>query len=149
MKTFSPRDMYFSPQCIRYGHKSNQTFVVNSHDQPAEGSESAGLSDDPKSLFSSPPSEWLHWCMGGKTFAYIAADGVVQLCAGISAECGNLRDVGYDFGKIWERSSLMQNVREYDWSCTETREQLTRRSDTRAEVNNEPAEPPISQGNIS
>lgn len=149
MKSFSPKDMYFSPQCVRYSHKGSQTFIPINRDHPAGGSESAAPSDDPKSLFSNPPSEWLHWCMGGKTFAFIAADGVVQLCAGISAQCGNLRDVGYDFSKIWERSPVLQCVRDNEWSCIETRERLIPKSNTSGQMHSETTEPPISQRNQS
>lgn len=124
MKNYSPRDMYFSPQCIRYSHKGNHVFPVDDEERVAVEGEPARSPDEPKSLFSNTPAEWLHWCMGGKTFAYIEADGTVQLCAGVPIRCGDLREVGYDFAKIWERSPVMQSVRDNDWSCTETRQQF-------------------------
>jgi MoaA/NifB/PqqE/SkfB family radical SAM enzyme len=108
MKSFSPRDMYFSPQCVRYGFKGNHTFAF----------------DSPNPTPPNSHSEWLSWCMGGKTFAYIDAVGNVQLCAGIPFKCGSLRENGYNFVAVWEHSEIMQDVRDNEWSCTDTRKQF-------------------------
>jgi MoaA/NifB/PqqE/SkfB family radical SAM enzyme len=105
MKSYSPRDMYFSPQCIRYGHRL-ETFVGDTR------------RDEEK------PSGWDHWCLGGKTFVYINAEGAVQLCAGLGSACGNLRSENFNFKKIWESSQLMKHVRENEWTCLQTRDQF-------------------------
>lgn len=104
MKSFSPKEMYFSPQCVRYGHRE-------------------GFGYGKIELADTPTSEWMHWCLGGKTFAFIDVEGGLHLCAGLQVKCGDLRDKEYDFLKIWEESDVMKNVREHEWSCTETREE--------------------------
>lgn len=104
MKGYSPRNMYFSPQCIRYEHRQ------------------AAWSGTEEDNGAPARAEWNHWCLGGKTFGYISATGDVQICAGIGLDCGNLREHRYEFRSIWYNSDVMKRVREQERSCTETRE---------------------------
>ena len=104
MKGYSPRDMYFSPQCIRYEHR--HTFGTR---EEGDNGATAG-------------SEWNHWCLGGKTFGFISAAGDVQVCSGIPVDCGNLRKYRYDFRSIWFTSNVMKKIREQERTCSETRD---------------------------
>ena len=115
VKQFSPDHMYFSPQCVKYGYKEFTDSFGTAYEQ--EGGASV--------------SEWRHWCLGGKTFAFISPTGLVQICAGIGIPCGDLRQKGYDFKQIWEHSEVFQKVRDQVGSCSTTRKALV------AEVNNE------------
>jgi MoaA/NifB/PqqE/SkfB family radical SAM enzyme len=106
VKQYSPDQMYVSPQCVKYG------FRALAGDQgPDDAAEPGEIA-----------SEWRHWCLGGKTFAFISPAGIVRLCAGISAPCGDLREKGYNFKSIWEESPIFRAVREQTRSCSETRD---------------------------
>ena len=50
-------------------------------------------------------------CTGGRSFAYITASGVVQLCGDLPLAAGSLRFSEYDFRSIWEQSRLFQTLR--------------------------------------
>ncbi len=102
MKQFSPEKMYISPQCIKYG-------IVR---------------DDQEELFGDSQNgafEWKHSCLAGKTFAYINHEGQVQVCSGMSIECGNLRTNNYDFKKIWCESDVFRQIRQSTLLCSEMR----------------------------
>ena len=61
-------------------------------------------------------------CMGGKSFAFVAHNGKVQICGFLDVECGDLRLEGFDFHKIWETSEIFRKVRDvgsYQGSCGE------------------------------
>ncbi|MCX5649393.1 MAG: radical SAM protein [Planctomycetota bacterium] len=61
-------------------------------------------------------------CMGGKSFAFVAHNGKVQICGFLDVECGDLRREGFDFHKIWETSEVFRKVRDvgsYRESCGE------------------------------
>lgn len=103
LKPLIPSNMYFSPQCVKYGPY-----------QPDEQFENEpGLRDQPR---------WAHWCLAGKSFAFIDARGMVDVCGGLRLKCGDLRKNGYDFEKIWLQSDVFASVREHCWTCAQTRE---------------------------
>ncbi len=105
LKPLIPSNMYFSPQCVKYGPY-----------QPEEQFEPEfGLRDQPR---------WMHWCLAGKSFAFIDGLGKVDVCGGLQLECGDLRKNGYDFEKIWLASEIFTSMREHCWTCMQTREQL-------------------------
>ncbi len=99
-KKLLPNEMYFSPQCVRYGLKH-----IEDHGN-----------------YSKPdqPPLFTHWCLGGKTFAYINIEGMVQICGGIEIECGNLREMKYNFHEIWNNSEVFSWLRNRSFSCPET-----------------------------
>ena len=98
-KSVSPKNMYVSPQCIKYGH--------------AGGEDDADEQSD---------MLWSHWCLGGKSVAFINLNGIVQVCSGLQNECGDLRKNRYDFKSIWEKSVVFQQLRKCTQTCSETRE---------------------------
>ena len=53
-------------------------------------------------------------CMGGQSFAFISHLGRLQICGFLDIECGDLREAGYDFRKIWETSELFLEMRTVD-----------------------------------
>jgi hypothetical protein len=59
-------------------------------------------------------------CYSGFASAQIAPDGDVWMCCIKAETIGNLRDVGYDFGKIWfsERAKeLRQTIKSEKCCC--------------------------------
>jgi MoaA/NifB/PqqE/SkfB family radical SAM enzyme len=108
IKRLSPSEMYFSPQCIKYGLQEVDTIGQN-----AEGNEEHTLH-----------VEWKHWCLAGKSFLFIGPTGLVQPCASLSFPCGSLRDQNYDFKKIWNGSETLQQLRQAVNACTCIREML-------------------------
>lgn len=53
-------------------------------------------------------------CMGGQSFAFISHLGKLQICGFLDIECGDLREAGYDFRKIWATSELFLEMRDVD-----------------------------------
>ena len=51
-------------------------------------------------------------CMGGRGFGFISCRGDVQTCGFLDLSAGNLVENGYDFAAIWERSQLLQEIRD-------------------------------------
>lgn len=117
MKRFSPKNMYVSPQCVKYGLH----ILPNVMDNYQRGS----CAND---------KEWNHWCLGGKTFAFISAEGNVKVCAGQPRVCGELRSNGYNFKEIWETSAVFGCLRSHERTCGETREQLSTVQETQSSV---------------
>ncbi len=109
VKQYSPDHMYFSPQCVKYGFRDVDDWFPGDDDSDAKGS----------------ASEWRHWCLGGKTFAFISERGKVQVCSGLPIPCGDLRNNGYNFQQIWQESEVFQYLRDHDRSCTKTRDTVT------------------------
>lgn len=107
MKLFSPKNMYVSPQCVKYGVRQ----LIDGIDADA-------------SYQCSAAKVWDHWCLGGKSFAFISPDGSVQICMGQPKACGDLRSNGYDFKKIWESSDVFNSLRDDERTCKEVRERL-------------------------
>jgi len=107
MKRLSPKEMYLSPQCVKYGFHDAQdtTDEVNAIGGNGNGQH----------------VEWRHWCLAARSFAFINPSGVVQACASLKADCGDLRANGYNFQRIWEDSYLFQQLRASTQSCTEVR----------------------------
>lgn len=102
-KKLLPDDMYFSPQCIKYGIK---------HKEDEENAETT--------------NHTTHWCLSGKTFAYINGKGEVQICNSIKNVCGDLRKTNLSFAQIWYNSEIFNWLRYNNFSCTETQISLTR-----------------------
>ena len=105
MKTFSPKQMYVSPQCVKYGlnHAAgSQHHYIEVHAE--EGN-----------------AEWKQWCLAGRSFAFINPTGKVQMCGGIQLDCGDLRANNFDFKTIWESSELLDCVRARERSCEDMR----------------------------
>jgi len=53
-------------------------------------------------------------CLGGKAFAFISHQGIVQICGFLDVACGDLRKADFDFRRIWETSEVFQAVRDVD-----------------------------------
>jgi hypothetical protein len=111
-KSFSPADMYVSPQCVRYellrdGKRPNEVFLQKKGER----------------TFS-----WRHECLGGKAFAFITPEGRVKICSNSPLVGGNLRSNGFNFRRCWNESPVFQLMREHQWSCLETRENLNHTS---------------------
>ena len=108
MKYVSPKNMYFSPQCVKYGIREYSDFTEED------------FSDSLRQNFSN----WTHWCLAGKSFAFINPEGVVQFCAGIPLPCGDLRANGYNFKEIWEHSEIFERIRQMKLSCSQIQIEL-------------------------
>lgn len=52
-------------------------------------------------------------CMGGKSFAFISASGQVKICGFLSVIAGDLREVDFDFHRVWTESELFNNLRDF------------------------------------
>lgn len=102
MKTLVPSDMYVSPQCVKFA-----PFPLNEQ------------MDFDFSDMKHP--RWIHQCLAGKTFAFIDEIGKVYMCSGMCKECGDLREEHFDFKKIWTGSELLQQLRDHQRSCVQTR----------------------------
>jgi hypothetical protein len=102
IKRLSPSEMYFSPQCVKYGLQE-----IDAVELDADGNEEHTVH-----------VEWKHWCLAGKSFLYIGPGGMVQPCASLAVPCGNLREQNYDFKKIWHSSEILQQLRHAVNACT-------------------------------
>jgi MoaA/NifB/PqqE/SkfB family radical SAM enzyme len=97
MKEYSPASMIISPQCVK--------FVHNSHGADAHTDDGGGR------------GQWEYTCLAGKSYAFIDETGRVQLCGGNSDRRSTLRDVGYDFRKIWSHSPAFVGSRKTCRHC--------------------------------
>ena len=52
--------------------------------------------------------------MGGGSFAFISHVGKVQICGFLDLECGDLRQTGMDFRRIWDESEVFRQVRQVE-----------------------------------
>ncbi len=57
-------------------------------------------------------AEEVSGCMGGRGFGFISCCGDVQICGFLDKSAGNLVENNFDFGKIWEESKLLQEIRD-------------------------------------
>ena len=53
-------------------------------------------------------------CLGGQGFAFLSHVGTAQICGFLDVPAGDIRDVDYDFGRIWKESKLYAAVRNVD-----------------------------------
>jgi AdoMet-dependent heme synthase len=51
-------------------------------------------------------------CMGGRGFGFVSYRGDVQTCGFLDLKAGNLIESGYDFAAVWERSQLLNDIRD-------------------------------------
>jgi len=59
-------------------------------------------------------------CIGGRDFGFISWKGDVQTCGFLNISAGNMVENGYNFGKIWSKSKLLEQIRntaEYTGKC--------------------------------
>jgi AdoMet-dependent heme synthase len=109
LKPALPGEMYFSPQCIRFGAFHSEE-IGNGEPEPSNGGH-----------------KWTQWCVAGKSFAFISGTGDVRPCSACPRLCGNLRSQQYDFPAIWNGSPVFRMLREHRWSCAETRRQFNQK----------------------
>ena len=50
-------------------------------------------------------------CMGGRGFVFISHIGVLQTCGFLDLPCGNLRESGFDFARLYKESEVFRNMR--------------------------------------
>lgn len=102
-KKLLPDQMYFSPQCIKYGikHKEDIEEIENTN-------------------------KTAHWCLSGKTFSYINGKGEVQICNSVKNICGDLRKANLNFAQIWYNSELYNLLRNNNYSCLQTQMSMTK-----------------------
>jgi len=65
-------------------------------------------------------AEEVSGCMGGRGFGFISYCGDVQICGFLDKSAGNLIENNFDFGKIWQESRLLQEIRDlkgYKGNC--------------------------------
>src|ERR1041385_3789269 len=108
IKEPSPREMYFSPQCIRYARAERSPKELILETSPA----------------GALPQQWCHSCAGGKSYAYISPAGEVRACRGLLAGQRSLRSNGYNFKQIWEHARVFEDLRSRTRSCAGTRNSL-------------------------
>ena len=51
-------------------------------------------------------------CMGGRGFGFISHCGDIQTCGFLDISAGNLVDEDYDFGKLWDESPFLNEIRD-------------------------------------
>ncbi|UCE99255.1 MAG: radical SAM protein [Planctomycetota bacterium] len=51
-------------------------------------------------------------CMGGRGFGFISYKGDVQICGFLDKSTGNMIENNFDFGKIWEESKFLNEIRD-------------------------------------
>lgn len=51
-------------------------------------------------------------CLGGKSFAFISAEGKVQICGFLEVECGDIQKDR--FSEIWRNSTVFNRLRNFD-----------------------------------
>ena len=59
-------------------------------------------------------------CMGGRGFGFISHCGDIQTCGFLDISAGNLVDEDYDFGKLWDESPFLNEIRDlpsYQGKC--------------------------------
>jgi MoaA/NifB/PqqE/SkfB family radical SAM enzyme len=91
--------------------------------------DTADIGRDRASAYS---REWSHQCLGGKSFAFIDAEGNIRVCSGMNQGCSNLRSMSYDFKHIWETSEEFQILRSRQRTCAETRTELVAIQETQS-----------------
>lgn len=106
-KRLLPDEMYFSPQCVRYGIKH-----IEDEDH------------DVKESCNNERSRIGHWCLGGKTFAFISVTGKVQICSSLKNECGNLHNTNFSFSKIWNNSDIFNWIRSKNFTCAQSQKTI-------------------------
>jgi MoaA/NifB/PqqE/SkfB family radical SAM enzyme len=101
LKSLVPNEMYVSPQCVKYipFSRDDSDFDLSSVEYP----------------------RWVHCCLAGKTYAYIAENGKVYVCSARCKECGDLRESQYDFKSLWFGGNLLNLLRESPRTCVQTR----------------------------
>lgn len=104
-KRLLPDEMYFSPQCVKYGIKN----VEDENEAPEI------ISKNPRIT---------HWCLGGKTFAFINRAGQVQVCSSIKTVCGDLYKENFNFAKIWRNCEKFNLLRYYNFTCLQTQKNM-------------------------
>jgi hypothetical protein len=108
MKGFSPKSMYISPQCIKYGPR-HQCEPLNGCREDVYGE----------------VNEWDHFCLGGKTYAFIDGSGNVCVCSNDEKARANLRDHQYNFKAIWQEDGTFRRMREGAITCETARELMS------------------------
>lgn len=114
-KRLLPEEMNFSPQCVRYGIRHREDLQSDVSNTENHNSFHHGIKP-----------QIGHWCLGGKTFAYITNSGKVQICQDLPSECGDLRKCNYDFVEIWNKSKIFSDVRDSNFSCWQTQNFITK-----------------------
>ncbi len=51
-------------------------------------------------------------CMGGRGFGFISYKGDIQTCGFLDVSAGNLIENNFDFGKIWQQSDFLNQIRD-------------------------------------
>ena len=62
--------------------------------------------------YKDAPRVHISGCMGGRGFGFISHRGDVQTCGFLDISAGNLVDNGYDFAKIWDQSTFLNEIRD-------------------------------------
>lgn len=65
-------------------------------------------------------TEEVSGCMGGKGFGFVSYRGDVQICGFLNIPAGNLIENGFNFGRIWQESEFLKeirNVSDYKGNC--------------------------------
>ncbi|MFH1731997.1 MAG: radical SAM protein [Planctomycetota bacterium] len=50
-------------------------------------------------------------CLGGQGFVFVSHRGVLQICGFLDVPCGDVREAGFDFRKLYETSPVFREVR--------------------------------------
>lgn len=56
-------------------------------------------------------SKEVNGCMGGRGFGFVSYRGDVQTCGFLDVSAGNLVENNFDFGRIWEGSEFLKEIR--------------------------------------
>jgi len=67
-----------------------------------------------------PPGSKARGCLAGSGFLFVSHDGAVQPCGFLKADCGNVRDTGFDLPGLWRGSETLRKLRDkgsYGGAC--------------------------------
>ena len=59
-------------------------------------------------------------CLGGQGFVFVSYKGDLQPCGFLDVKCGNIREAGFDFKKLYETAPVFCDLRkrnEYGGKC--------------------------------
>lgn len=104
-------DIFFKPTCAPHYHR-----IIRQKGGPMPahpGGKPVGHTGGKPSGHPGGMSTLSRGCMGGVSFAFISHIGEVQICGFLPVKCGDVREAGLDFVKVWDESPIFKTLRDY------------------------------------
>ncbi len=112
-------DIFFKPTCAPHYHRIIRQKGGGQAGHPGgkpavhPGDKPSGYPGGKGSGHPGGMSTLSRGCMGGVSFAFISHIGEVQICGFMPVKCGDVRETGFDFVKVWDESPVFKTLREY------------------------------------